>query len=234
MTELAGSFSISCNNEGPHGSVEISCLKHQVTQAKSVGAFCMSEQEFVEWFWSNVAIQTAEKCWVWTHSRNKRGYGLVRKDGKRLYAHRASFALHNGYEPSQNVLHSCDNVSCVNPYHLRDGSQLENVKDRQERQRSAWHRHPETMLANLAKSRVGRLSDEQVDTIRRRYAGGESAKAIASDFGISFDQVPRIARGKQYRYDRQGNEMPLYKKGELHEADHSVSLSDDCLDNDQD
>lgn len=35
MTELAESFSISCNNEGPHGSVEIPCLK-QTSDASQI------------------------------------------------------------------------------------------------------------------------------------------------------------------------------------------------------
>lgn len=43
MTELAGSFSISCNNEGPHGSVEIPCLK-QTSDASQIREGLLSSE----------------------------------------------------------------------------------------------------------------------------------------------------------------------------------------------
>lgn len=51
--------------------------------------------------------------------------------------------------------------------------------------------------------RMGRrhshLNDAQVAVIRRRYAAGERATAIANDFDISWQAVVAIARGRSYR-----------------------------------
>ena len=81
----------------------------------------------LETFWAKV--NKTPSCWIWTAYTNKKGYGVVSINGKKLLAHRVSFALANGYMPDAFVLHSCDNPSCVNPDHLREGTHCENMED---------------------------------------------------------------------------------------------------------
>ncbi len=53
-----------------------------------------------------------------------------------MYAHRMAYELYVGPIPDgMCVLHRCDNPGCVNPEHLWLGTQLENVIDRDKKNR---------------------------------------------------------------------------------------------------
>jgi len=83
-------------------------------------------------FWDRV--DKSGDCWIWLGSKTPAGYGSVYlgKDerGKeiRVYSHRYSFELSNGYLP-EVVMHTCDNPPCVNPAHLAAGNWDTNNKD---------------------------------------------------------------------------------------------------------
>jgi hypothetical protein len=80
-----------------------------------------------------------DECWVWPRSvRQSKGvhqivgnYGRMGIGGNRSdYAHRVSYQIHHGEIPSDlHVLHSCDNPPCVNPAHLRLGTQSDNISE---------------------------------------------------------------------------------------------------------
>jgi hypothetical protein len=95
-------------------------------------------------FWAHVKIQGPDDCWLWTGPLTYKFYGhyLVRQSGQKMtqYAHRISWHLSNGDVPDgMSVLHCCDarypngdltNRRCVNPNHLKLGTNLDNVSDR--------------------------------------------------------------------------------------------------------
>lgn len=85
-------------------------------------------------FWSKVSIP-ADGCWLWQAADSGRGYGRVWFRGKVRVASRVAFELTRGYEPTQRVLHSCDEPRCVNPSHLSEGSQSENMRQCRDRGR---------------------------------------------------------------------------------------------------
>ena len=56
-------------------------------------------------------------------------------------AHRVSYELHVGpIPPGMNVNHQCDTPACVNPDHLRVGTQAENVREAVDRGLFHWRR----------------------------------------------------------------------------------------------
>lgn len=93
-----------------------------------------------ERFWQKVKKGTASECWEW-QGATRRGYGRFWFQERLHGAHRVSFYLHNGRFPDNQACHRCDNPSCVNPGHLFDGTQPENMSDMIEKGRSGWQRH---------------------------------------------------------------------------------------------
>jgi HNH endonuclease len=68
-------------------------------------------------------------CHLWTRSRNSRGYGVFYLDGKLRLAHRVAWLMAHGRWPSEDlkVDHICEVKACVNPDHLRELTNRENV-----------------------------------------------------------------------------------------------------------
>lgn len=76
-------------------------------------------------------------CIEYAGARNANGYGVLPKpvNGSRL-AHRAALAEALGRPVVGVVRHACDNPPCVNPKHLLEGTQKENMRDASERGRT--------------------------------------------------------------------------------------------------
>lgn len=77
-------------------------------------------------------------CWKWTGCTDGRGYGKFTAAGIQMRAHRAALAFAGTHVPDDLVVrHDCDNTLCVNPDHLRLGTQADNVADTIRRGRHA-------------------------------------------------------------------------------------------------
>lgn len=74
--------------------------------------------------------ETSTGCHEWSGTRSDRGYPLL-GDKKRTRVHRLSWEIANGRSipTGQVVRHRCDNPPCVNPDHLRIGTEADNVLD---------------------------------------------------------------------------------------------------------
>lgn len=73
-------------------------------------------------------FKIANGCWVWQGTKNKEGYGRVKYRGRLWLAHRLSCIILDKNPLIGDVLdHMCNNPPCINPDHLRDTTQRENI-----------------------------------------------------------------------------------------------------------
>lgn len=78
-----------------------------------------------------VQHENENACWIWIGSRNKFGYGLFGYDRVYTVAYRLSYELFVGRIPDgMAVRHMCNNPPCVNPKHLKLGTNAENMRDK--------------------------------------------------------------------------------------------------------
>lgn len=81
----------------------------------------MNTKPVLERFLAKVFMRP-DGCWQWTGAYNSRGYGCMRVEGKAELAHRMAYRLYIGEIPrNKAIMHSCGNVTCVNPDHLLIG-----------------------------------------------------------------------------------------------------------------
>lgn len=149
-----------------------------------------------ERFWSKadrngpVHPVLCSECWLWPLAKGDR-YGKFWLNYKPYLAHRVAYALTHGSAPDELVVrHRCDNTRCVRPEHLELGTVADNNLDRHQRGRDArGEGHGRS-----------KLTDEQVRTVRERFAaGGVTVLALANEHGISDTAMGRILRGRNRR-----------------------------------
>lgn len=132
-------------------------------------------------------------CWIWQRGRFPTGYGAIWNDGKMHLVHRVVAALVYGPCPEgQEVMHSCDVRSCINPDHLSYGTSLENKAHMW-----AVGRGVRTFGEANGKSK---FSDAQVIELRRRWEAGESQRSLARAFGMSPGNVKAIVHRVTWRH----------------------------------
>jgi hypothetical protein len=126
-------------------------------------------------------------CHLWAGAISDTGYGKFWLEGKGpsvfVGAHQFALGVSLGRFPRLFTLHSCDVRACVNPDHLREGTQLENLGDATSRGR----------IKSL-------LSRGDVVEIKKRLASGERHAAIASDYEICTAAVNHINTGRNWRH----------------------------------
>ena len=91
------------------------------------------EGGFAEHFWDKVEITGQEPgdCWLWTGHKDGPGYGMIRRNGRNVGAHRVAWELANGRPIPEGLFacHHCESRLCVRPEHLFIGTQADNVND---------------------------------------------------------------------------------------------------------
>ncbi len=110
--------------------------------------------------------------------------------GVDYYAHRLAWAWANGGEdPGDRVVrHACDNPACINPEHLLIGTHQDNSDDKVSRGRqAAGERHGSS-----------KLYSEDVRQVKCLLALGISQGWISKTFGVSRQQISKIAAGQRW------------------------------------
>lgn len=68
-------------------------------------------------------------CWIWLGAKGSNGYGQMQFGPRKQQAHRISYQLFVGEIPANLTLdHICRRRECVNPYHLRPMTMIENSR----------------------------------------------------------------------------------------------------------
>lgn len=69
------------------------------------------------------------RCWIWQGAFNGNGYGVLRWQNRKQYAHRVIFELEIGeILEGMDIDHLCRVRECVNPQHLEVVSRAENLR----------------------------------------------------------------------------------------------------------
>ncbi len=136
-----------------------------------------------------------EDCWDWTGSYYVSGHGQFQTDlCKKLgiqKAHRLSMYFLKPVEWNKDlhVLHACDRPQCVNPAHLRMGTQADNIKDRDERKRH--------VALKGADNGWAKFTDTQVKEIQELRRNGMIYRLIADKFNCSRRTIEKICLGRK-------------------------------------
>lgn len=140
-------------------------------------------------------------CWLWLGSeRGAFKYGAIRKDGKLIPAHRASYEMaHGPLQQGLCVLHKCDTPACVNPDHLFAGTLADNVADAVAKKRhshGARHGRAKVRPARGAANGNSRLTPEIVEWIRESTY---PQRLIGRLCGVSQTTVHNIKARKHWK-----------------------------------
>lgn len=119
-------------------------------------------------------------CWIWTALLSRDGYGLAKRGGHRIVAHRLIWEESgreipgDGYE----LDHLCKQRSCVNPDHLE----------------------VVTILVNRRRASYCRMDENMVREMRRLRIGDDLTYAeLAKRFHLSVAGVASIIQGRVWR-----------------------------------
>jgi len=153
-----------------------------------------------ERFWSKVnkdgpvLVKKLGKCWIWTGTTDRHGYGSIglgRRGMGMVGAHRAAWFLETGAWPSPCALHKCDNPACVRFSHLFEGDQKVNAEDRVKKGRS--------------NTRIGKyngrslLTLEEAREVHKALKQGVPQSVLASKYGVHKRTIWNIKAGITWR-----------------------------------
>ncbi len=132
-------------------------------------------------FWDKVDVRGPDECWLWKGGLSD-GYGAFGVKRRMTHAHRVAFEIFFGKKPEKHVLHRCDNKVCVNPRHLYEGDDVDNMRD-----------------LYMGGGGKRELSNEDVREIKRLGKMGlYTQEEIATGFRCCAQNVGRILNGQIY------------------------------------
>lgn len=139
-------------------------------------------------------VTTPRGCWIWSGPKLRdRDYARVRYRGRDISVRRAAWEVAHGAVPEGRfVINICGHGLCINPDHLRVTERM-NLGNR-----NGARLHPEC-LARGERNGNSRLTTSQVAEIRRRrQADAVSLRKLARSYGISYETVRQVIRGRTW------------------------------------
>lgn len=155
-----------------------------------------SPEDIREYLLRHVVIPPDENsCWEWNGTINDNGYGMAYVRQSSIRASRLSYEIFVGPIPEDlHVLHDpeiCNNRRCINPKHLRCGTNYENVQDR-----FVSGTQPQGESHYISK-----ITEDDVREIRRLYKEEHLRYVdIAIRFNIDFVTVHDAVKAKTWKH----------------------------------
>ena len=133
-------------------------------------------------------------CIIWTGAKTSAGYGMRSIGGEQYYVHRLALEKKLGRPIRKGYCscHTCDNPACINPEHLFEATQKENLADMCKKGR----------LVNLnvgERNPHAKLTVEKVKKLRQMKISGKTTKELAKVFGITTRTVLSIVANKLWK-----------------------------------
>lgn len=154
-------------------------------------------EDAIQRFRESFYLPSNSECWIWktaTPNRYSRFSYIdaVTKKQMERSGHAVSFYVHNGRWPTEGtvLMHSCDNIHCVNPDHIREGTPLENSQDMVAKGRQA----------KGTSCHTNKLSEEQVKQIHQKYKNGSSIPSLSGEFQVTSGSIYFIVTGKTWKH----------------------------------
>lgn len=135
-----------------------------------------------------------DECWNWSRSVDTRGYGNLKIDGRTVRAHRAAYEYFYGAIPKGSghhgtvVMHTCDNRLCCNTWHLKLGTQQDNIADMKAKGRRK----------NIGQGESNGRAVLSLDAVLSIRQDRRSQRVIAYDYHVSKAAVQRIKAGRAW------------------------------------
>lgn len=151
--------------------------------------------EASNWLEAHVPYEEKEKCLTWPFNYyTNNGYGMVSYKGQNNSASRVMCTLAHGEPPfpKARAMHTCHkgHEGCVNPNHLRWGSNSENQMDR-----------VDNGTSNRGEaSGVSKLKETEVREIREKIKQGRGDTSISRDYGVHRVTIYDIRTGRRWAW----------------------------------
>ena len=125
-------------------------------------------------------------CWICTSHINSEGWhpALTRNNIPSTVCRYVYELLVKKIEKGMSLLHHCDNTFCINPSCMFEGTQQDNITDREKKGRGS----------------TAKLEEEDVREIRYLYGLGYSQKFLANGYGTDPSNISNILNNKTWRY----------------------------------